>query len=738
VQRVTDFGELARAYQDEPGLGEFRAQTLALFALAIGGAAFVVLWIAAVAPPRAGLAPLPLAGGFALTASLVWLALRRGAGPATAVMIVGLLATLTGELYLHPGGLAPGAFCLVVMAASGAGGLRYGAVAALLSTLVLATAMQVSPRTVDPDPGALALSLVWGALAVGALSTRQLRAATGWAWRSYALAQEKTEEARDRQMQLGRLTKTLNETVERLERLNADLQEARAAAEHSRRLKAEFAATVGHELRTPINLVIGFTELMVAGDRGNPYREPLPEGYRADVEAVYRNACHVSQLVDDVLDLSQVDAHRLALRKEPTAIGEVAAEGIAAVETLCRELGLGLTVSVAPDVPPVEADRVRVRQVLINFLYNAIRFTSRGGIAVEARATAEDVIIAVTDTGAGIPPQELPRVFDEFRQAHRSGPDRHGSGLGLAIARRLVELHGGSIWAESTLGQGSRFSFSLPRQAQIVVVPGRRDPPPTDVDRRRPRVVVLDRWGDATRVLQRYLDGYEVRRVATAAQARRVVEAGGACALVLGSAAAEADLAEFRRRHPEHAGALSSLPTIACPLRTRQVTAESLGVADYLVKPVTRDQLARALRRLALRPSVAVLVEDDAEMGGLLVRFVGSVAPGCRVHSAADGAAGLKLIRAHRPDLVLLDLLMPQVDGFAVLRAMRAEEALRATPVVVISARGADEEVLADRLELRHGSGLSVGETVSCLRACLDGLLAPAGTAPGPRAAARA
>ncbi|HEX5414701.1 MAG TPA: ATP-binding protein [Chloroflexota bacterium] len=659
--------------------------------------------------------PIPLVAGLWITAGAIYWALRFGPAIATAALVIGLTATLTALLHVYPGGLIAEDYCLIVLAACGAYNWRIGLASAVLISGIVLREMQVAPALLSPEAAAHSLLLIWGVLLLAWLSARPLRTALGWAWASYALAQSRLGQVELRQAELARLTKSLNETCDKLERLNWQLKAAREEAEAARRIKAEFAATVGHELRTPVNLIIGFSQMMISPRRDSYYYEALPESYRADVQAIYRNACHISGLVDDILDLSQIDSHRMGLERELISLAEVAGEAAASIDALYTDARLTLTIDVSPDLPSVPADRGRVRQVLVNLLFNAVRFTQRGGVTVTAGIKEHEMVVAVSDSGVGIPSNELPRLFDAFHEAHTPTRGRRGSGLGLAVCKRFVELHGGNIWAESALGEGTTISFTLPLHDNVSTSPM---PPrlPSISSHELPSVAVLDPIGDATRVLQRFLDGYQVRRLAQVGQAERLVEEGQLEALIVTSAADQ----QAWHCYQQAKQTVREIPTLYCPLRTRHTIAETLGVANYLVKPVSRDQLARALRKLRQPLHSIVLIEDDAEMRTLLARTIRSLSRRYRVTEASDGAEGLQRIREERPDVILLDLLMPNTDGYAVLRAIRQDRLLRRTPIVVISGMGADEEIMTPRIEVSRFDGFSLGSVVAFLKSNLD------------------
>lgn len=718
---------------DESGLTELRVETLRMLILAILGVAYVVVMsslasITSASPPAAW-DPLPSLCGLLATAGLTRLGLRIGPAASTLAMILGLTVTLTVVIFLHPGSVFATYFFLIVVAATGVFNWHAGLGAALLTSSSIALMTKTVGGLIPPGVEEQALICIWGSLFLIWLLMRSWRTTMSWAWSSYLLAEAKTEEARLRQAELAQVTKSLSEACERLERLNQELQEARKAAETARRMKAEFAATVGHELRTPINLIIGFSQMMASPRRTDYYTEPLPEVYRADIDTIHHNACHISSLVDDILDLSQIDAHRMALHKEPVTLARVAQEAVANVAPLYLEAGLSLSVDIRPDLPRVPADPVRIRQTLINLLYNSVRFTHQGGVIITAQLTSTDVIVSVQDTGVGIAPESLTRLFEEFRQIQAPSRGHVGSGLGLAVCKRFIELHGGNIWAESKVDRGTTISFSLPLRDNVTSTPFRSMPTPvTHANSHYATVAILDSSGETVRIVQRYLDGYRVRAVKHPEQVSRLAMDGGLRGVIVTCPTAQSAWHDYQRLHHE----VESVPTIFYPLRTHEMVAQALHASTYLAKPVRREQLAQALRGLGRRLRHLLVVEDDAEMRALLVRMLRSINRRFVVEEASTGAEGLDAIRRVHPDAILLDLMMPNLDGYAVLQAIQEDVEVREIPVVVISAKGPREEARVDMVGVTRHNGLAVGETIAYLRASLDALHHPLQAADGP------
>lgn len=246
-----------------------------------------------------------------------------------------------------------------------------------------------------------------------------------------------------------------------------DLRAAKDAAEAASRLKSEFLSTVSHELRTPMNAIIGYTHLLLDGTSGE--LTPVQE---SDIRQIADGADRLLALIDDVLDISRIEAGRLPVILEPTSVEAAVADVLADLAPLAADKGLSLSAAMPGDLPSVLADPARLRQILLNLLGNAIKFTDRGAVTVSADVVADCVDIAVADTGIGISPEALRHVFDEFRQADASTTRRFGgAGLGLTIARNLAEMQGGSIRVESEVGRGSTFTLSMPVAAANAIAP---------------------------------------------------------------------------------------------------------------------------------------------------------------------------------------------------------------------------------------------------------------------------
>jgi len=720
---------------DTGEIAEFRARTLGWVLVALPGLAMAIVLAFAAAYERVALAT-----GVLVPALLGLAALGHGLRERRAVLAawsvtIGLHLALVAVTLLQDSTAFLPLFVLHVLVAAAVLGPSQASWVAAASVGTIAL---VAPFGVD---ALVAVALVIGGTALAQALTHPAYRALDWAWEHYRAAQDAAEALRDRQAELGRVVKSLHETHLRLERLNGELARARRVAEEARRVKGEFAATISHELRTPINLVVGFAEMMASSPRAYG-GAVLPAAYRRDLDAIQRNARHLSGLIDDVLDLGQIEVGRMGLHKEPVAVGEVVAEAASVAARLLEGKGLSLDLRILPDLPEVHVDRTRVRQVLINLLGNAARFTDEGGVVVSAQERGSDVVVHVADTGIGIAAEDIPTVFEEFRQLDGSIRRRAGgSGLGLAVSKQFVELHGGSMWAESAPGRGTTISFSLPRATNVVAALAGRDGALWDgvaagrqVDAPELRILGADESGADVRLIDRHLGGYRV----TGGRGVGPGSADGAEPAAYLVVATGVD--EAIRRAADAAPLGGGSPVLACVLPSRDDLARGIGAAAYLQKPVLREHLSDVLARLNVSPRSLLVVDDDPDMLRLMGRMARAALPRCRVATAASGDEALVLMRARRPDLVFLDLLMDVADGYAVLDAMRADARLRDVPVVVVTARAREEApVVAQFLGVTRHGGLAVRDFVRCLQVTLDALVLENGPARrAPEAAPRA
>ncbi len=478
-------------------------------------------------------------------------------------------------------------------------------------------------------------------------------------------------------------------------RLYRELERQRAELVVTSQHKSEFLASMSHELRTPLNAVIGFSEVLLERMFGE--LNERQEDYLQDILSAGR---HLLDLLNDVLDLSKVEAGHMEL--DPTSFP--LADAVTQVLALTRERAGRHDITVATDLAPglaeVTADQLRFKQVLLNLVGNGVKFTPDGGaVTVSAWREGDDLVVTVTDTGIGIAPDDQARIFDSFQQGTRSLSATEGTGLGLTLTRRIVELHGGRVWLTSEVGVGSTFGFSLPQPAAGTAgsQPGWTRPA---LDDTRPAVVVIEDDPSSSELVAVHLSAAGLRPIAVRSgeEGLDAVRALRPTAVVLDIRLPGMDgwdvLSQIKA-DPELAGT----PVVVVSVLADRGRGFALGASDYLVKPVSGEVLLGAVWRAVAdrvdpggsgdRPTLAVI--DDDPMALELVRA--TLEPqGWRVVTFTSGTQALRSLTSVAPSIVLVDLLMPDTDGFAVIDALRADPATVSVPVVVLTAKSLTEE----------------------------------------------
>ncbi len=482
--------------------------------------------------------------------------------------------------------------------------------------------------------------------------------------------------------------------------------EGQRLAEEANRLKSRFLSMVSHELRTPLNLISGLTDLLLRQARGEGTQTVLANF--EDLEQIYVNAQHLDALIRDVLDLSVSEIGELRLVREPLDLWADVIEPVAVIgHRMAQDKGLSWRTAIPQDLPSVYGDRVRLRQVLLNLVSNAVKFTTQGSITLSVQQTGGALTVSVTDTGLGVPREEQSVIFDEFRQSERTTSRGYGGlGLGLAICRRLVELHGGEIGVVSpgAVGEGARFFFTLP-------VPPSPPQVTSQPSGEGPRVLLISQTPERHQVLVDYLTEQGIELLVTRPRGDPSwlpdISSGVPDAIVLDEEAISAQgwgLLSWVKQLTQVQG----VPV----LFFRLSEADDRGAvfeASHLTKPVNADTLAQVLRSHGLLQSLdedqvpkrILIVDDEPAVLSIHARLVKAQLPDCQILTARNGLEALQVIRTELPDLVLLDLLMPELDGFGVIEAMQAHELSRQIPVVVLTGQTLSE---ADIARLNRGT----------------------------------
>ena len=685
--------------------------------------------------PQASLVLLCMGGFCGLT---LWLMPRRLVA-AQAVWVAGMAAGVTLAIYL----LRQPAIALFYVLIPPLAAITANRTAGLLAQgLVMLLVWQLSrvsllPPLSDPfGPLVIVAAAFGGALCWAAVSAYWDMGRQSLA--RYVRAEQELQAARDQRLELQQVREDLIQANGELARLSDRLKALHVAAEEARRAKEEFVANVSHELRTPLNMIIGFSDMIPR--LSQVYGTRLPAALLSDIAAIRRNSQHLAQLVDDVLDLSQIEAGRMALSKEWVSLAEILDEATLAVGTLYETKRLYLHTEIAADLPPVLCDSTRIRQVVLNLLSNAGRFAESGGVRVKACRVQGEIVVSIADTGPGIAPENQQKVFRPFEQLDGSIHRRHGgTGLGLSISKQFVEMHGGRMWLESEVGTGTTFHFSLPLEpasGEMGSTDARRwfnrydeyemrlrtRPSKAPAPVAAPRYVVLEQGRSLQRLLKRYLSGSEVVVAGTAVEAIAELNRSPANALLINDpqVSGATTLRERFENLPY------GTPAIACWVPGDDEAAKRLGVVRYLVKPVTHETLAAALDELGAEVSTVLLVDDEAEALQLFTRMLSLGPRTYRVLQAKNGRRALDLLRQRKPDVMLLDLIMPGMDGFQVLQEKSRDPAIRDIPVVMISSRDpSGEPIMSDLLTITRGGGLSVRDLLACVQTVSEILTLP-------------
>jgi DNA-binding response OmpR family regulator/anti-sigma regulatory factor (Ser/Thr protein kinase) len=402
-------------------------------------------------------------------------------------------------------------------------------------------------------------------------------------------------------------------------------------------------------------------------------------------------------MIDDILDLSRFEIVGFTLKKEPTDLPTLLNETAAIVQTLFEQSDdMRLRVTIAPDLPEIVIDQTRIRQVLLNLLNNAHRFTQQGVVTLSAKQDDGVILIEVRDTGPGIPVDKIDAIFTEFYQMDHSLSRSHGgAGLGLAICQRLVKAHDGRIWVESEEGVGTTFSFTLPVKEPLAFLPHsyRSVSQGAGDGAIRPALLFVESDPYVVRMVTRHLTAYEVVAVADPAEVAQQAERYRPLAILY-------NLRPDQERDVSKETAVS-IPIIECSLPSHSWMASTVGAVVVMTKPIDFEQLRAEINKAGDVVNI-LAIDDNPGMCQLIERSLGAENGRYTIRIAYDGNAGLRAMEQQRPDFVILDL-MPEMDGFAVIQQMKADPALATVPILLLTATTYIEETLA-----QHGNQVKI------------------------------
>jgi signal transduction histidine kinase/CheY-like chemotaxis protein len=481
-------------------------------------------------------------------------------------------------------------------------------------------------------------------------------------------------------------------------RLFNESQELRLAAEQANTAKSTFMANMSHELRTPLNAIIGFTRIVKRKADG-----VLPEKQTENLEKVLSSAEHLLGLINTVLDIAKIEAGRMDVQASNFGISALADQCINLATPLLKP-SVKLEKQVKQEPGIIHSDQDKIKQILLNLLSNAAKFTPSGKIVLGMERTETEVHIYVTDSGIGISEEALGRVFEEFQQADSSTTRQYGgTGLGLSISRNLARLLGGDLTAQSELGFGSTFTLTIPvhyESKPLASSEGTADSAQgtadvAQADATQKRILVIDDDPDAVYLLQENLGQaeFEVIGARNGQDGLYIAREQQPQAILLDILMPETD--GWQILHDLKADpSTTNIPVILLTIVDKKALGFRLGAAAYLLKPLNPLAVIETLHRIIgetkHRQKNVLVIDDDPHIADMLHQILPEES--FALKSAEDGVAGLEEIEAHRPDVILLDLMMPRLDGFGVIESLRANSDLRNIPIIVISAKELTEE----------------------------------------------
>ncbi len=545
--------------------------------------------------------------------------------------------------------------------------------------------------------------------------------------------EELMAEIQQKNCELERHSAKLEATVARR---TQELKAAMEAAESANQAKSGFLANMSHELRTPMNAIIGYSEMLIEDAEDEGFEDAAE-----DLRKIHGAGTHLLSLINDVLDLAKVESGKMEVFLEDFEVPRMVSDVVATIDALVKKNGNRLEVEVDPAIGEMRADITKVRQALLNLLSNAAKFTNEGVIGLHVRPESAGgtdwILMSVSDSGIGIPPDKIDHVFDEFSQADESTTRNYGgTGLGLPISRRFCQMMGGDIFVESVVGEGSTFTIRLP-----VEVPEAVDHSSTEKEQRpvvlpEPTedhvVLVVDDDPIALDLLSRTLHeaGMNVVTASDGDEALAMARTIKPAAITLDVLMPGKDGWEVLRELKDDP-ATSNIPVVMVTMTEDRALGYALGATEFLTKPVQRDQLVQLLERYAADDAErhALVVDDTSENRELLRRALEQ--SGWEVSEAENGLIALERLNQRAPSLILLDLMMPVMDGFEFVTEMHKLGPAHAIPIVVVTAKEIDEE---DRRRLKGGvvgliekSGLDRDSLLDQLREQLAATRARAG-----------
>ncbi len=508
--------------------------------------------------------------------------------------------------------------------------------------------------------------------------------------------QKMEREIRSREQRLANWNQTLERTVEQrtaeLAHAVSDAQLARKEAEAANRSKSTFLANMSHELRTPMNAIIGYSEMLIEDAEGSG-----KEDFLADLKKIRAAGKHLLALINDVLDLSKIEAGKMELYLETFNLSEMIEEVASTIQPLVEKNGNILKVDCARDLGSMRSDLTKVRQGLFNLLSNACKFTKQGTVTLQVQKEEIEgkgwIVFRVSDTGIGLTPEQIGKLFQAFSQADPSTTRQFGgTGLGLAITKKFCRMMGGDVTVESELGKGSTFTIRLPshvtfskEEMPLEKMPVEKGKAIVQGDQ---TVLVIDDDPNSRDLISRFLgkEGIQVKTAANGKEGLQLARELKPAVITLDVIMPEMDgwaVLSALKEDPE----LREIPVIMLTMLDQKEMGYALGVNDYLTKPVDRGRLLSILKKYrdGKKIQTILVVEDDPDTREMMCQMLQK--EGCNIAKADNGRVALQRMGEKTPDLILLDLMMPEMDGFTFVEELHKQKEWSSIPIIVITAK---------------------------------------------------
>jgi signal transduction histidine kinase/DNA-binding response OmpR family regulator len=467
-------------------------------------------------------------------------------------------------------------------------------------------------------------------------------------------------------------------------------EHAKEAAEEANKTKSAFLANMSHELRTPMNAIIGYSEMLI-----EDAADMEPDEMVADLKKIHSSGKHLLSLINDVLDISKIEAGKMDLFLEEFDISQMIHDVTVTITPLFEKNSNRLNLQIGENLGTMFADLTKLRQTLLNLLSNATKFTENGTITLQATTDNKMLRIQVSDTGIGMTEEQMGKLFQAFTQADSSTTRKYGgTGLGLVISRSFCRMMGGDISVSSRIGEGSCFTVELPLRVQkdTEEPSDKKSDQPSTSDTHLPLILIIEDDPRSAELLQRSLEkaGYRTITATNGKQGLELAQAHKPAAITCDVMMPQMDGWTVLHTLKNNAET-SDIPVIMVSMLQDKHLGFSLGAADFLTKPVDQNRLHSLMKKLVDQQHASVLVvEDDPTSLEMMVRFLQK--EGYTIHTATNGQEALDILRQTACHLILLDLMMPQMDGFELLEVLRTEKDIAEIPVVVVTAKELNDQ----------------------------------------------